>query len=211
MKLYTFPEAPSPRRVHLFLAEKGLELEQVRIDMRQGEHLSDGFARINSDCTLPVLELDDGTCLSSCAAISRHLERIQPEPPLLGTGVEEQARIDDRDRWVEMNGMLAVMEGFRNSLKGFKDHALPGRRPVAQIPELAERGRRRFEWFMTDLDGMLADHDHVAGDDFSVADITALVTIDFGLRGMKMQMPESAGSLKAWHERVSARRSVRQS
>lgn len=210
MKLYTFPEAPSPRRVHLFMAEKGLELEEVPIDMRQGEHLSDEFAAIHSDCTLPVLELDDGTRLSSCAAICRHLENVRPDPPLLGRTPEERARIDDRDRWIEMNGMLAVMEGFRNSLRGFRDRALPGRRPVAQIPELAERGRRRFQWFMSDLDGMLDRHDHVAGDDFSVADITALVAIDFGLRGLKMQMPEDAGSLKAWHERVSTRPSVRQ-
>lgn len=208
MKLHTFPEAPSPRRVHLFLAEKGLEIERVLVDMRKGEHMSDEFAAIHPDCTLPVLELDDGTCLSSCAAICRYLETLNPEPALFGATPEESRRIDDRDRWVEMNGMLAVMEGFRNSVKGFKDHALPGRRPVAQIPELAERGRRRFEWFMSDLDEMLSQHDNIAGDDFSVADITALVTIDFGLRGMKMEMPENARSLKAWHERVNARPAV---
>lgn len=208
MKLYTFPEAPSPRRVHLFLAEKGLDIEQVVIDMRKGEHMSDEFAAIHPDCTLPVLELDDGTRLSSCAAICRHLESVKPEPPLLGETAEERARIDDRDRWVEMNGMLAVMEGFRNAIKGFKDHALPGRRPVAQIPELAERGRQRFEWFMNDLDDRLCKHDYIAGDDFSVADITALVTIDFGLRGMKMALPEDARALKAWHERVLARPAI---
>lgn len=208
MKLHSFPEAPSPRRVHLFLAEKGLEVEQEIVDMRTGAHLSDEFARLNPDCTLPVLELDDGTCLSSCAAICRYLESVEPEPPLLGTTPEERARIDDRDRWIEMNGMLAVMEGFRNAVKGMKDHALPGRRPVAQIPELAERGRARFEWFMSDLDGMLSRHDYVAGDEFSVADITALVTIDFGLRGMKMDLPEDAPALKAWHERVSNRPAI---
>ncbi len=205
MKLYTFPEAPSPRRVHLFLAEKGLELEQVFVDMRKGEHLSAAFAAVHPDRTLPVLQLDDGTCLSSCAAICRYLEVVQPEPPLLGATPEQMARIDDRDRWVEMNGMLAVMEGFRNSLKGFRDRGLPGKRPVAQIAELAQRGRQRFEWFMHDLDGMLAEHDYIAGEEFSVADITALVTIDFGLRGLKTQMPESTRLLAAWHERVSSR------
>lgn len=209
MKLYTFPDAPSPRRVHLFLAEKGLELEQVFVDMRKGEHLSAAFAAVHPDRTLPVLELDDGTCLSSCAAICRYLEAVQPEPPLLGITPEEMARIDDRDRWIEMNGLLAVMEGFRNSLKGFKDRGLPGQRPVAQIAELAQRGRQRFEWFMHDLDDMLAKHDFVASEKFSVADITALVTIDFGLRGLKMQMPENAASLAAWHERVSSRPAVR--
>lgn len=185
-----------------------MEIEQEIVDMRKGEHMSDAFAAIHSDCTLPVLELDDDTRLSSCAAICRYLESIQPEPSLLGTTPEERARIDDRDRWVEMNGMLAVMEGFRNSVKGFKDHALPGRRPVAQIPELAERGRQRFEWFMKDLDQTLGKQDYVAGNEFSVADITALVTIDFGLRGMKMELPDGAKSLTAWHERVSNRPAI---
>jgi glutathione S-transferase len=208
MKLHTFPEAPSPRRVHLFLAEKNMDIEQVIVDMRKGEHLSDEFAALHPDCTVPLLELDDGTCLTSCAAICRYLEALQPEPALLGSTPEERARIDDRDRWIEMNGMLAVMEGFRNSVKGFKDHALPGRRPVEQIPELAERGRRRFEWFMSDLDETLTKQDYIAGDDFSVADITALVTIDFGLRGMRMQIPEEARALKAWHDRVSSRPAI---
>jgi glutathione S-transferase len=189
----------------LFLAEKGMEIEQQIVDMGSGEHMSDEFAAIHPDCTLPVLELDDGTRLSSCAAICRHLESVQPEPPLLGTTPEQCARIDDRDRWVEMNGMLAVMEGFRNSVKGFKDHALPGRRPVAQIPELAERGRERFGWFMQDLDAWLAGQAYIAGDEFSVADITALVTIDFGLRGMRMEMPEGAAALADWHRRVNER------
>jgi len=120
MRLHTFPEAPSPRRVHLFLAEKGLDIEQVFVDMRKGEHLSDDFAAIHPDCTLPALELDDGTCLGSCAAICRYLDHIHPNPPLLGITPEESARIDDRDRWVEMNGMLAVMEGFRHSVKGMR-------------------------------------------------------------------------------------------
>jgi glutathione S-transferase len=209
MRLHTFPEAPSPRRVHLFLAEKGMDIEQVHVDMRKGEHMSDAFAALHPDCTLPLLEFDDGTCLSSCAAISRYLDEIQPDPPLFGRSPEERARIDDRDRWVEMNGLLAVMEGFRNALKGFKDHGLPGRRPVAQIPELAERGRQRFDWFMRDLDAWLSKHDYVAGEAFSVADITALVTLDFGLRGMKMAMPDGAEALEAWHQRVNNRPAIR--
>lgn len=208
MKLHTFPDAPSPRRVHLFLAEKDLAIEQVFVDLRCGQHLSDEFARLNPDCTVPVLELDDGTCLSSCAAICRYLESAHPDPSLFGSSPEVSARIDDRDRWVEMNGMLAVMEGFRNSLKGFRDHGLPGRRPVAQIPELAERGRQRFEWFMNDLDRMLSGQNYVAGDDFSVADITALVAIDFGLRGLKMTMPDDAAHVARWHRAVSARAAI---
>jgi glutathione S-transferase len=208
MKLYTFPQAPSPRRVHLLLAEKGLELDQQFVDMARGEHLSDDIARLNPDCTLPILELDDGTCLSSCAAIGRYIEELHPEPALFGASAEEKARIDDRDRWVEMNGMLAVMEAFRNAVKGMKDHALPGPRPVPQIPELAERGRQRFAWFLEDLDRGLDDGGHVAGERFSVADITALVTIDFGLRATRSELPESHARLRDWHRRVSARPAV---
>jgi glutathione S-transferase len=209
MKLHTFPQAPSPRRVHLFLAEKGLEIEQEIVDMRKAEHMSDEFAAIHPDCTLPVLELDDGTCLSSCAAICRHLESVQPDPPLLGSSPEECARIDDRDRWIEMNGLLAVMEGFRNVAPRMKDHALPGRRPVVQIPELADRGRERFRWFLEDLDSMLAKTEYVAGEAFSVADITALVTVDFAQWGLKVPRPDELTHLARWYRAVSQRPAIK--
>lgn len=209
MKLYTFPEAPSPRRVHLFLAEKELEIEQEIVDIRKAEHMSDEFAAIHPDCTLPVLELDDGTRLSSCAAICRYLESVQPDPPLLGSSPEACARIDDRDRWIEMNGLLAVIEGFRNVAPRMKDHALPGRRPVAQIPELADRGRERFRWFLEDLDAMLANTEHVAGEAFSVADITALVTVDFAQWGLKLSRPDELTHLARWYRAVSQRPAIK--
>lgn len=208
MKLHTFPEAPSPRRVYLFLAEKGMEIEQVFVDMRKGGHMTDEFAAINPDCTLPVLELDDGTCLSSCAAICRYLESVQPDPPLLGSSPEEFVRIDDLDRWVEMNGLLAVMEGFRNIAPRMKDHAVPGRRPVAQIPELAERGRQRFRWFLEDLDAILAKSEHVTGEAFSVADITALVTVDFAQWGLKSPLPDDLTHLARWYRAISQRPAI---
>lgn len=209
MKLHTFPTAPSPRRVHLFLAEKGLEIEQEIVDMRKAEHMSDEFAAFHPDCTLPVLELDDGTRLSSCAAICRYLESVQPDPPLLGSSPEECARIDDRDRWIEMNGLLAVIEGFRNVAPRMKDHALPGRRPVAQIPQLADRGRERFRWFLEDLDAMLAKTEYVAGEAFSVADITALVTVDFAQWGLKVPRPDELTHLARWYRAVSQRPAVK--
>lgn len=209
MKLYTFPPAPSPRRVHLFLAEKGLEIEQEIVDMRKAEHMSDDFAAIHPDCTVPVLELDDGSCLSSCAAICRYLESVQPDPPLLGSSPEARARIDDRDRWIEMNGLLAVIEGFRNVAPRMKDHALPGRRPVAQIPELADRGRERFHWFLEDLDAMLDKTEYVAGEAFSVADITALVTVDFAQWGLKVSRPDELTHLARWYRAVSQRPAIK--
>lgn len=209
MKLYTFPQAPSPRRVHLFIAEKGLEIEQETIDLRKGEHLEPEYAGRNPACTVPALELDDGTCLSECVAICRYLEEIQPDPPLFGRNALERALTVERDHWVEMNGTLAVVEAFRNSEAWMQDRALPGSRPVARIPELAERGRLRYGWFLEDLDGILAESEYVAGEAFSVADITALVTVDFARWAIKTEMPDSVEHVRAWHEKVSARDSVR--
>lgn len=211
MKLYTFPGAPSPRRIHLFLAEKGMEIDQEIVDIRSGAHFEADFGRLNPQRTVPLLELDDGTCLSESVAICRYLEEIQPEPPLLGRTARERARIADRDHWVEWHGLLAVMEAFRNSLPGMQDRALPGSRPVAQIEALAERGRERFGWFLEDLDGQLASHRFVAGDSFSVADITALVTVDFAARGIKLAIPETLEHATRWHRAVSARPSVQAS
>lgn len=208
MKLYTFPAAPSPRRVHLFLAEKGLEIEQVIVDLLAGEHLADDFACINRQCTLPVLELDDGTCLCESVAICRYLEEIHPDPPLLGSTAEQRAVIADIDHWVEMNGLVAVIEAFRNALPRMKDHALPGRRPVPQIAELAERGRKRYGWFLDDVDEMLAKREFVAGNTFSVADISTLVAIDFAAWGIKIEIPESLANLTRWYDQVSSRPSV---
>jgi glutathione S-transferase len=208
MKLYTYPAAPSPRRVHLFLAEKGMEIDQEIVDIRAGAHFEPGFGARNAQRTVPVLELDDGTCLSESVAICRHLEEIQPEPALLGRTATERAWIADRDHWVEMNGLLAVMDAFRNSLPGMKDHALPGARPVAQIAELAERGRQRYGWFLEDLDQQLAGRQYVGGDGFSVADITTLITVDFATRGIKLAIPEALENATRWHREVSARPSV---
>lgn len=208
MKLYTFPQAPSPRRVHLFMAEKGLDIEQEVVDLRSGEHLESEFARKNPNCTVPTLELDDGTCLCECVAIGRYLEELHPDPPLLGRTPEERGIIADRDHWVEMNGTLAVIEAFRNAVPGMKDHALPGSRPVAQIAELAERGKQRYGWFLEDLDEMLSGREYVAGTRFSVADITALVTVDFATQAIKQEMPGELGNLARWYEQVNARPAV---
>jgi glutathione S-transferase len=208
VKLYTYPQAPSPRRIHLFLAEKGLDIEQEVIDIRAGAHFNPDFAGRNRQRTVPVLELDDGTCLSESVAICRYLEDLQPSPPLFGNSAAERAFVVDRDHWVEMNGLLAVMDAFRNSLPGMADRALPGPRRVAKIAELAERGRQRYGWFMADLDEQLADREFIAGNDFSVADITALVTIDFASRGIKMDIPDELTHLTRWYAQVNARPAV---
>lgn len=205
MKLYTFPAAPSPRRVHLFLAEKGLKLDQQIVDLRSGEHLHTDYFTRHPQRTVPALELDNGQWLTECAAIVRFLEELQPEPRLLGSSITERALIADCDHWIEMHGLLAVMEAFRNHARGMRDRALPGPRPVAQIAELAERGRQRYRWFLQDLNQKLSEHAYAAGDDFSVADITAFVTIDFARSAIKIDIPTEADRLQDWFQRIHER------
>jgi glutathione S-transferase len=204
MRLHTCTGAPSPRRVTLFLAEKGIELDTVEIDLKTGEHLSDDFQAKSPDCTVPVLELDDGTCLWSSVAIRQYLESIHPEPPLLGDDAVARAQVTQWVMWIEHNGMLAAAEAFRNAVDGMRDHAVPGRRAVPQIAELAERGVLRFGHFVEDLDALLAEREHVTGETFTVADIDALVVVDFGLRVTRTAL-EHAPNVAAWRDRLRER------
>lgn len=202
MKLYTCTWAPSPRRVSLYLAAKGIELEEVEVDLRAGEHLKPGFAAMSPDCTVPVLALEDGGFIWESTAIRRYLEALFPDPPMFGRNARERADVDQWTDWVFGHGMLAVMEAFRNAQPGFVDHALPGHRPVAQIPALAERGRERYKHFLDDLNARLAEHDYVAGAVFSVADIDARVTIEFAQRAIKLEPGAEHAALADWLARL---------
>ena len=175
MKFYDCSTAPSPRRVRIFLAEKGIELDTVQVDLRNGEQFSVEFRERNPDCAVPVLELDDGTCISEVFAICQYLEDRHPEPQLFGRTPEERALVLMWYTKIEQQGLIGVMEAFRNFSKGFKGRALAGPDDYEQIPELAERGRLRVQRFMTRLDEQLEGHEFVVADYFSVADITALV------------------------------------
>lgn len=203
MKLYTSTWAPSPRRVSLYLERKGIELEQVEVDLRSGEHLKPEFAAMAPTCTVPVLALDDGGFIWESTAIRRYLEELHPEPPLFGRNARERAEVNQWTTWVYSHGMLAVMEAFRNSQTGFVDRALPGRRPVAQIPALGERGGERYRHFLTDLNNRLADNAFVAGEVFSVADIDARVTIEFAGRAIKIVPETDQQALTRWLVTVS--------
>ncbi len=208
MRLYTCTGAPSPQRVSLFLAEKGIALDTVEVDLRAGEHLREDFAAKSPDCTVPVLELDDGRCLWNSQAIRQYLESQYPEPPLLGRDDLERALVTQWVGWIEHNGMLAAAEAFRNQAAGMKDHAVPGRRPVAQIAELAERGRLRFGHFLDDLERRLGESAHLAGPNFSVADIDAFVILDFGLRVTRGSTAALA-AVRDWQQRLAARTAFR--
>lgn len=207
MKLYDCKTAPSPRRVRIFLAEKGIDVETVQVDLASGEQYGEAFRRINPDCVVPALELDDGSCISEVLAICQYFEELQPEPPLMGQGIEGRARVMMWVAKVEQQGLLSMADAFRNAAKGLKGRAVTGPDAYEQIPELAERGRRRVVQFFHRLDEQLADNRFVAGDAFSMADISALVLVDFA-RWVKLDMPEGAAHLARWYGEVSARPSA---
>ena len=206
MKFYDCKMAPSPRRARIFIAEKGLEIETVEVDLGTQEQLTPEFQAINPYCTVPVLELDDGTRLLSSSGIWRYLEAAYPEPPLMGTTPEEKGVIADLQWRIEMDGLMAVGEALRNSAPRMKDRALTGPVNYAQNPALAERGRARVEHFLAGVDDMIGDKPFVAGDTYSIADIDLLVVIDFA-KWLKLGLPEGATRARAWHEKVSERAS----
>jgi glutathione S-transferase len=189
------------------MAEKGIEVETVQVDLGSGEQFADAFREINPDCVVPALQLDDGTCLSEVIAICHYLEAKHPEPELLGTTDEERAHILMWNSKVEQQGLWAVADAFRNSAKGLKDRAATGLVPYPQIPELAARGRDRIEHFFRRLDEQLTNNEFIAGDRFSIADISALVVVDFAA-WIKLSVPEDAAHLRRWHESVSSRPSA---
>ncbi|MGJ5139108.1 glutathione S-transferase N-terminal domain-containing protein [Bradyrhizobium oligotrophicum] len=143
MKLYDAAVAPSPRRVRIFLAEKGLAIPMVRLDLRAGEQFEPEFRALNPQCTVPVLELDSGAAITDVIAICRYLEELHPAPPLMGRDAEERALIECWIRRIEWDGLYALQEAFRNGTPGLERRALPGPLPLEQIPALAERGRLR--------------------------------------------------------------------
>jgi len=208
MKFYDCSTAPSPRRVRIFLAEKGISVPTVQVDLRNGEQFSPAFRAINPDATVPVLELDNGTRIADAIGICVYFEQTHPQPPLMGESAEEKAVITERQRRAERNGFYAVMEAFRNSTPGLKGRGLPGPDDYEQIPALAERGRARVMHFFNEMNVQLAQHPFVAGPRYSVADITALVTVDFA-RWAKLAIPDECSHLRRWHSDVSARPSAK--
>jgi len=207
MKFYDCSTAPSPRRVRIFLAEKGIEIPTVQVDLRSGEQLSEAFRKINPRCTVPVLELDDGTRLTDTLAICHYLESRFPEPNLMGRDGREQALVMNWHEQVMTEGFLAGAEALRNFAKGFADRALTGPKGFKQIPELAERGRERLIGFMEMLDGRLAESPYVALERFTVADIGAYVCVDFA-GWIKLPVLEQWSNIRRWHEELSARPSA---
>lgn len=204
MRLFDCSTAPSPRRVRFFAAEKNLELELVPIDLASGQQFSEAYRAINPDCVVPALELDDGSCITEVNAICQYLEEIQPQPTLFGSNAKERAIAVMWNAKAEQQGLWAMADAFRNHAHGLKGRALPGPQGYEQIPELAERGKRRVLAFFQMLDARLAEHEYLAGERFTIADITAVVTVDFAAR-LKIDIGEQAPNLARWYASVSAR------
>jgi glutathione S-transferase len=204
MKFYDCSTAPSPRRVRIFIAEKGLDIPTVEVNLREREQMTPEFETINPYMTVPVLELDDGTRLNSTQGAWRYLEEMHPEPPLMGRDAREKAMVADREWRVEVEGFMAVGEALRNMAKGMAGRALTGKYGYEQIPALAERGRTRVPRFFEDLDRILGESEFVAGDVYTVADITAFVTVEFA-GWLKLGLADDQSNAKRWYEAVKAR------
>ncbi len=208
MKLYDSRGAPSPRRVRIYLAEKGITVERVTIDLRADEQMQDAFLAINPRGAVPALELDDGEVICESAAICRYFEALHPEPALFGTTPVDVARIESWTRRIESDGYAAAVYVLRNTVDAFRDRAAAGKWPaMPQIPELAARGVIMWEVFVETLEAHLSDRRWIATESYSFADITALVTIDFAAR-CKLTIPEEARALRHWHGAASARPSA---
>src|SRR6202051_3369875 len=182
LKLYHAPASPNSRRVRMFIAEKGIAVPLVAVDLAKGEQHSDAYRAINPRRVVPTLVLEDGTAIGEVLAIWRYLEEAYPTPPLLGSTAKDKAWVTMWERRTELDGFAAVMEGVRNASERLKGRAIAGPHDYDQIPALADRSKLRVKNFYADLDSRLAEVPFVAGDKFSAADITALVSVDFATK-----------------------------
>ncbi len=205
--LYDCATAPSPRRARILLAEKGVAHETVEIDLRTGEQLGDAYRQVNPQCTVPALRTDDGVLLTDNAAITAWLEARFPEPPVLGSTPAEKAEIASWNWRVEFEGLLSIGEAMRNSAPAMAERALAGPVNYAQIPELAQRGLARARQFFATLDERLAGRDFLAADRFSVADITAVVAVDFA-RVIELRLDGQWPELQRWRAAMALRPSM---
>jgi glutathione S-transferase len=202
--LYDCATAPSPRRARILLAEKGVPHETVQVDLRIGEQLGDAYRAINPQCTVPALRTDEGQVLTDNAAITAYLEARYPEPPLLGRSPRDKAEIASWNWRAEFEGLFAIAEALRNSAPAMANRALPGPVDYPQIPELAQRGLARVQQFMNMLDQRLAGREFIAAGQFSVADITAAVSVDFA-RVVRIKPGEEHAHLRRWREALALR------
>jgi glutathione S-transferase len=202
--LYDCATAPSPRRARILLAEKGVAHQTVQVDLRSGEQLGEAYRRINPQCTVPALRTEDGLVLTDNASIAAYVEARYPEPPLMGVTPAEKAEVASWHWRIEFEGLMAIAEALRNGSPAMANRALPGPVDYAQIPALAERGVARLQQFFATLNQRLADREFVATQRFSIADITAVVAVDFA-RVVKVKPGEQHPHLQRWRAAMAQR------
>jgi len=206
MKLYHAGGTPSSRKVRMFLREKKMEVPME--DVTEGFALAGWYKKRYPHALVPMLELDDRTQLGEAVAICRYFEECQSDPPLMGVGAREKAIVEMWERRAYLEGAGAIEEIFRNSHPLMVDRGLPGTGdPVPQIPALIERGKERLHRFYQKFDLQLADNRYVAGERFSMADVTTLCAVDFG-RALQLEIPDACGNVKRWYAEISARPSA---
>lgn len=207
MLFYDCSTAPSPRRARMFIAEKGLQIETRDISIAKGEQFGDEFRSVNPRGTIPVLVTDEGTVLSENLGIAAYLEARYPEPPLMGRTADERGLVLMWNAIVEQQGGAPIADALRNTHPSFADRAIPGPENYAQIPELAERGKARVASFFAMLESRLNQSAFVAGDAFTLADITTFVFVDFA-RVIRMRIPEENQATQTWFDTIKARPSA---
>lgn len=200
MRLFDSGRAPNPRRVRIFLAEKGLEVPTEQVDITTLQHKTPEFTALNPLQRVPVLELDDGTVISESVAICRYFEGLRPEPPLFGRGAKEEALVEMWNRRLEHNLLATVAAVFRHLHPAMKELE-------AQVPEWGEANKPRVIEFLAFLDRALRDSLFVCGAHYTIADITGLVAIDF-MKPARLSVPEELVHLRRWHAQVAARPSA---
>jgi glutathione S-transferase len=201
MKLYDGGRAPSPRRVRVFLAEKGISVPTEPVDLGALAHKSPAFAAINPLQRVPALLLDDGTIITESMAICRYFEALKPDPPLFGRSPLDAALVEMWSRRLEFHLLLTVASVFRHQHPAMKEMEQP------QVPQWAEANKPRVLEFLSFLDGELKGRPYAAGNGFTVADITGLVAIDL-MKPARLSMPENMVHVRRWHAEISARPSA---
>ncbi len=202
MRLYNSNLAPNPRRVRIFLAEKGVAIPTVDVDLARMEHKSEAFSALNPFQRIPALELDDGTVIAESVAICRYIEELHPDPPLFGVGALERAMVEMWQRRLELSLLLPVVQAFRHSPPAMKAMETP------QIEEWAEANKPRALEAMARVDEALGERPFIAGERFGIADITGLVALDFA-KAARIAIPEELARLRRWRDALAARPSAK--
>jgi len=201
MKLYDGGRAPNPRRVRIFLAEKSITIPTEQVDLGKLQQRSDAFTAVNPMQRVPALVLDDGTVIAESMAICRYFEALNPDPPLFGRGPLDSALVEMWSRRTELHLFLPVATVFQHLHPAMKIMIDP------QVAAWGEANKPRVTQFLQFLDGELKTRPYVAGTAYSVADITAMVAVDF-MRVSKLAVPDDLANVRRWHEAVSARPSA---